>query len=62
LGESRLIDPAARGVPTVTLTERIDVRRSTIIDFDALLEMKSDPEGIRWSGFAEAPDPKRFRV
>jgi RimJ/RimL family protein N-acetyltransferase len=37
------------------------VRRVTQDDFDALLAMKSDPEDIKWSGFASPPNPKKFR-
>jgi RimJ/RimL family protein N-acetyltransferase len=39
----------------------IAIRAARVSDFEALLAMKSDPEEVRWSGFAGAPDPQQFR-
>ena len=64
LDESRAGDrrPAAVGPTEVQQIEpQIEVRRAGTDDFGALLAMKSDPEDVKWSGFAGPPEPEAFR-
>ena len=37
------------------------LQRMTLADFPAYLAMKSDPEDVKWSGFASPPTPDQFR-
>jgi len=42
-------------------TPEIAVRLTTCDDFEVLLAIKSDPEEVRWSGFAGPPNRENFR-
>ncbi len=39
---------------------KVEVRRTPATDFDSLFAMKSDPDDIRWSGFAGPPERSAF--
>jgi len=41
--------------------EELTYKQATLSDYDDFYKIKCDPENVKWSGFASAPDYERMK-
>lgn len=41
--------------------EELTYKQATLADYDDFYKIKCDPENVKWSGFASAPDYERMK-